>query len=404
MDAITEWFNDRRYSQIIDRHPDPKVFPNFYKANRQEFILRPGEMIFIPAGMFHFVFSEDPDPETGLCAAINFWYDNNGKGDEGDPDEKAKFGWHDIHLHFDEILNIIRPKKMKVYTSPFKCFPPDFMKHRYPEISYSEMSFNDFYKAKNSEHYIAQYKCTEFDKFAVPHNSSLKDSSVWINWGNCNTLPHYDGMDNWLCQIKGTRRVILVPQSDRNLMYIINPYPMNLLNFIFKNIDKLRIKNPLQVNVNFCKSRDEYNKFDIIIPSESKSNTHKQVNYKQNVISRETINQISRNFEKYSEVYCVCKEFELSYTDEIRSYGIRRNAKKYSYKSKQYTENENIIINDPNIGVIWFITDGKVKIEETNISAKAGSVISFPTKLDFSVKVLSNCIITIPDNGSRNGN
>ncbi len=238
-DDISKWYNHRRYSYIRDRFPNPIIFPKYYKANKQEYILRPGEMIFIPAGMFHFVFSEDPDPETGLCAAINFWY-NQSHGDEGDPNQKAQFGWHDLHLKFDEILQNIKNKQLIINESNTECFPPGYISDSFPDIKIKEIkiSFEKFYKLKNPRHYIAQCSNKDLDKFAIPYKNKLKDSSLWINWGNCYTLPHYDGVDNWLCQLKGTRRVILIPQNERDLLYIINPYPISLIQEIYDKLPK----------------------------------------------------------------------------------------------------------------------------------------------------------------------
>ena len=257
MDEIKKWFHHRRYSKISERYPDPHVCPDFYKANKQEYILRPGEMIFIPTGMFHFVFSEDPDPETGLCAAINFWYEHShGSGnDEGDHNEKAQFGWHDIHLKFDEILQIIKGKEMRLNESNTICFPPKFIIDSFPGIDIKETktTFEKFYKDKNPKQYIAQYADKELDKFAIPYKNKLNDSSVWINWGYCYTLPHYDGQDNWLCQIKGTRRIILIPQNERDLLYILNPYPVSLLRKIFdatNNSIDIKVSCPTLENSN----------------------------------------------------------------------------------------------------------------------------------------------------------
>ena len=68
---------------IEDEFPDKEKFPLYYKAHKQEFIIEPGQMLFIPPGWFHFVFSEDPDPETGLNFAVNYWYEPSEEWVEG---------------------------------------------------------------------------------------------------------------------------------------------------------------------------------------------------------------------------------------------------------------------------------------------------------------------------------
>ncbi len=258
---LHQFYTDRRYSSITEKYPDPKIYPDFYKANRMEYILRPGEMIFIPAGMFHFVHSEDPDPETGLCVAINFWYHHShGEGnDEGDPNEKIKFGWHNIN--FDEILPIIKEKKeIKCIRSETNCFPPLFANRSFPAIKKNSISFEEFCNNKNKNEYITQFICTEIEKFKIPYKHKLRESALWINWGNCYTIPHYDGMDNWLCQLKGTRRVILVPQDERDLLYIINPYPISFIKSTYKLL-KGKKSNKVDVSIKFgnTEKKDETN-------------------------------------------------------------------------------------------------------------------------------------------------
>lgn len=382
MDDVPEWvwFNDRRYSQIKDRYPDPKVFPNFYKAKRMEFILRPGEMIFIPTGMFHFVFSEDPDPETGLCAAINFWYNSN-KGDEGDPDEKPKFGWHDLHLKFDEIRKYIGPIKIHLHSSTTKCFPPFFMKHRFPNVSTCDMTFDEFYEARNPQHYISQFKCSKFDELAIPHNYPLRDSSIWINWGDCYTLPHYDGMDNWLCQLKGTRRVILVPQNERDLMYILNPYSPKLLTKLFNAFSKPSDNNKIQ---------DDPNSINFFI--------HKELE----TLDSFTIEKFLETLGDNDECIVMCELLEESYKRKLNGATFKPKPHPVwkTFKIKKYFEHGEVP-NEDYLGVLWFLTEGQVKMNEHTVFPEKGSTLSFSAKV--RVKVLCDCIIITP-HGSSYGN
>jgi hypothetical protein len=371
MDEVTQWYHDKRYSKITDRHPDPKVFPDFYKAKRMEFRLRPGEMIFIPAGMFHFVFSEDPDPETGLCAAINFWYERDAKNEEGDAILKPKFGWHDLHLKYDEILNVIRrDRELRVNRSSFGCFPPDFMKHRkWPgTITQYLMTYDEFLQVKNPEHYIAQMKSTEFQNFAIPYKKPLTDGSVWINWGNVNTIPHYDGMDNWLCQLKGTRRVILIPQSDRDLLYLLNPYPLKTLDKIYK-----MIKN---------KNKDE---------NESSEFQHEE----HGTLQPDIIEQLLESLGDDNEAVVGCEILEKSYEREIETASPTPppHPRWKTFRIKRYIENEDVP-NKDYMGMTWFLSDGQISINGNIVNIGSGNAISFTPKVP--VKVLTDCIIITP--------
>jgi hypothetical protein len=118
--------------------------------------------------------------------------------------------------------------------------------------------------------------------------------------------------------------------------------------------------------------------------------SNSEIKYKQNIISSETINTILKNLENNDESICMCKEFMDSYLNKRPC---------YSFISKQYKENEFI----ENMGTLWVLTHGKIQIKKSIIDATPGSVIHFPIKTDFVVKVLNNCIVTLP-HGSCNGN
>ena len=222
-----KWFHERRYSRITDEEPDPITFPNYYKANRTEYILNPGDMLFIPSGWFHFVFSKDPDPVSGLNVALNFWYRKPEKTRIEENILSPRVGKHSIR--FEDVLETIGDEEFKVSISPLGFFPPDNLKHIYPEISRKNMRLQEFFAARNPQQYISQNTLKKLDKFSV--ESGPPRSSLWLNWGNCRTIPHYDGDNNWLCQIKGVRKVIMIPNSDRDLLYLYNSHP---LDFIYK--------------------------------------------------------------------------------------------------------------------------------------------------------------------------
>ena len=55
---VGQFFNERRFSRIEEEFPDKNQFPLYYKANKTEITIGPGDGLFIPSGWFHFVFSE----------------------------------------------------------------------------------------------------------------------------------------------------------------------------------------------------------------------------------------------------------------------------------------------------------------------------------------------------------
>ena len=72
--SLDTFLSETKYSCIEEEFPDKNKFPLYYEASKIEITIEAGEMLFIPAGWFHFVFSEDVDKETGLNFAINYWY------------------------------------------------------------------------------------------------------------------------------------------------------------------------------------------------------------------------------------------------------------------------------------------------------------------------------------------
>jgi hypothetical protein len=357
-----DWYTERRYSKIETINPDPSIFPDYYKSKRFEIILKPGEMVFIPAGMFHFIFSEDSDPETKLCASINFWY-NRCKQDIDK--NKASIGWHDIHLKFNEILEILNSKESVCVTnSPYKVFPPTgTLRSYYPEAFEEYMSFDCFYKSKNPKHYIAQFSCVDLNKFSIPYKSELTRSSLWINWGNCNTLPHYDGMDNWLCQLKGTRRVILIPHTDRNLLYTFNPYPNYLLRQIYNNCLKQNYT----------------------------------IHHEESTLDSNIIKKLLEPICNYNEYFVDCSILEQSYKNEIdiisdsNIFFPSSNPKKF--KIKKYFINDTVS-NLCDIGILWFLTQGRILINNRETHVSEGATLSFPSLC--SVRILTECVIITP--------
>lgn len=368
------WFEDRRYSKITERHPNRIIYPDFYKARRMEYVLRPGEMIFIPHGWFHFVFSEDPDPDSGLCAAINFWYVYNESEIEKTID-KPRFGWHNIS--FDEVLESISSEKLIVYLSSNKIFPPLQFKNRFP-ICYNYMTFDEFYEARNNNHYIAQNEIKNLEKFNISPDKSIYKSSIWINWGNCNTIPHYDGHDNWLCQLKGTRRVILTPPEDRDFMYLFNSYPLDLL---------YKINQKLSYDENL-------------------------IHLEYNSINQDVIQEILKSLGKQEEAFIECTELSMSFEKELDihnfllvqngSMEIPSTLKCTTFQIKKYSR-EDCVESNSCMGVLWFLTNGKVKIRKNTLDVEQGSVISFPGNWLYPVKVESDCILIKPYGGFSNG-
>jgi hypothetical protein len=230
---LNQWTNEKRYSMIEDEFPDKEKFPLYYKAHKQEFIINPGQMLFIPPGWFHFVFSEDPDPETGLNFAINFWYDPSETFIDGVSGFKGPYV-ADSPIPKVDPGDIFRPLGiLKVWRSPNKdiFYSSTLVTRCIENGSRNEfMTYDEFYETKNPEYYVLQYQnIPEIDALVPKHDTPLINSSCWLNFGNTKTLMHYDGMDNWLCQVQGRKRILLFPPEDRDLLYTFNREPHSII-------------------------------------------------------------------------------------------------------------------------------------------------------------------------------
>ena len=241
---LTQWTNEKRYSMIEDEFPDKEKFPLYYKAHKQEVIINPGQMLFIPPGWFHFVFSEDPDPETGLNFAINFWYEPSETFIDGVSGFKGPYVADSLLPKVDP-GEIFRPLGLlKVWRSPNKdiFYSGTLVTRCLENGSHNEyMTYDEFYETKNPEYYVLQYQdIPEIDALMPKHDTPLINSSCWLNFGNTKTLMHYDGMDNWLCQVQGRKRVLLFPPEDRDLLYTFNKEPHSLIH----QIEKMKESKP----------------------------------------------------------------------------------------------------------------------------------------------------------------
>ncbi len=254
-----EFMHERKYSRIESESPDPEEFPLYYKARKTVVEIEAGDMLFIPAGMFHFVISEKGDDTDGLNIAVNFWYETT-------PNPRE----HMISKHNIYDISFIKgDKRMEFYKSKTNLFPPKQLLHRYPGlIDFDIMSFNEFLVTKNPHYYLLQNMDSDTDKllqYSPEKTSKVYLIGTWANFGKgATSLIHYDENDNWLCQVRGKKRVVLFPNEDRNLLYMWNPLDINIINKLSENHfmnffvnNKQKIPDDL-IPKNTCYFKNEY--------------------------------------------------------------------------------------------------------------------------------------------------
>lgn len=218
---IEQFFNERRYSPISDEFPCKIKYPKFYEARKRVFTIHPGDKLYIPFGWFHLVYSEG----DGLNFAINFFSfvpDVKEGVTNGTVPYMAKSDL-DLNLKPEDVLPT--DKEFRIFNAKLRAFPSDIVASRHSgELEFKMKTLKQFMMDRDPHDYLLQ-ACA--DKKLIQG----EDVNIWMNWGNVRTYLHYDTNDNWLHQISGSKRVILFPPGDRDLMYLWNSYP---LNFIFK--------------------------------------------------------------------------------------------------------------------------------------------------------------------------
>lgn len=206
-ECIQKFFDERKYSQIPEEFPDREKYPLYYTARKREMIIEPGQKLFIPAGWFHFVFSGE-----GFNCAISRQYESDWVDDGTSKKEP------EIRDHVEEVPEVDPEFKLDVHESKSNFFPSKAVIHKHRDVlNIRTMKYKDFIESNNPHWYLMECKYTE------------SITRLWINFGNVYTALHYDLKDNWLCQIKGTKRILLFPPEDRHLLYLWNPYPLETI-------------------------------------------------------------------------------------------------------------------------------------------------------------------------------
>lgn len=261
IDHIYDFYHGRRYSSILTPKPDPNIYPNYYKAKRLEIILHEGEQLFIPMGWFHHVFSESVHPTSGINLALNFWKKTN----HTEYDLSLKEVLNPTLPYYDTVSldcyethekqntpfltkssNIVdvstfldRYKDLKVFykTSKTPHFPSNNMiKDVYIQ---HECTLNEFVMFKHdiSNFYYLQQCDISSTEYTPSFFKNVFETNIWLNFGQVNTMNHYDGYENILYQIHGTRRIYLFPPCERFNLYLYNPFD---LQFIIKTYNQLK--------------------------------------------------------------------------------------------------------------------------------------------------------------------
>lgn len=241
-----DFLNKRMYSMLRTDAPDREQFHMFYKAKKIEVVLKPGNFLFIPKGWFHMVFSETD--ESMMNIAVGFWshtgFSEDLQGDFVSDISRIDHIDHEIHMGMvqrsepytgphaihqsDPFFTIANLSKyldnQKVMTSPTRLIPTNAIKSYDYEIK--NMTLDEYIRINGKNSYFMVDDIKELNAFKPKWLKSCDEcvSHLWVNMGGVNTLLHYDGYDNVLCQVQGTKRIVLFAPSDREYLYLYNPF------------------------------------------------------------------------------------------------------------------------------------------------------------------------------------
>lgn len=275
----------RRFSRITNIKPDVNNFPLYYEAYKLEFDIKEGEGLFIPFGWYHYVISEDVNKDTSLNIAIshsmksslidyqlntnlsnyidnirkyNLLYDNNNNINniinlhKQDSVPFKLLNMPKTNITINNLKNTFNNDNLIITSSNSNFFASNYIKeYRSYNCEEKYMKFNDFLNTNNKETNYNYYLIQESKEYLEKLNNikipyfvnNCTNRNLWINFGNVYTVLHYDCYDNFLWQIQGRKRILLFPPSERNKLYMYNPYP---LDFLYNLKDDNRYYNVLK--------------------------------------------------------------------------------------------------------------------------------------------------------------
>ena len=366
-ESYYRFYQERRYSYITSPTPDESKFPLFYKAEKKEYVLEPGQCLFIPKYWFHLVVAEDVDEKTGLNFSACFFY----PGCEG---LETHIVNHDLKL--DPMTIFQKDKVLEVSRTKTECFLSNFVRYKFPfDNIYMYMTFDEFYEAKNRHLCIVDHY---FDFTNAPlHNSDPSTSQIRINFGeNTCSMLHCDGMDSAICQIQGKKRVLVFPPTEASRLYVMNPYPLEMVEIIHRN----------------C-VQDKY------------------VRIYKNVIDPNTCHDIyGMKPERTRRLHSI--QLQNWYIKECRKFGqdMEQNEENIWHDQQKdiptsfivldpETVSQEIVIDqmDSSITVLFVLTKGIIKINKVEHTVAAGDSICFPSSITHPWFAYKNTVIIYPN-------
>jgi hypothetical protein len=270
-----DFYIQRRFSKIKNPYPEKNdSTKNYLNSKRIEVEIKPNEMLFIPAGWFHFVISDKVDEISKLNVAVSFFTEYDGCIDcdlenqtftetiryshedkiNYDSYKKKSFPCiiNSSHIYnsgisIENLSNLYQNRDITVTKSHSDLFISNYIQEVYPECCVEvPMKFHEFLSLgmndKKNNYYLLQssvnLKSLKIDKPEFLKDEKGKNYCVWINFGKIFTGLHYDEHNNVLIQLQGTKKIILIPPSERNNLDLVNTTDPKILCEMKKKLSK----------------------------------------------------------------------------------------------------------------------------------------------------------------------
>ena len=218
-----EKFHHSRINTIYDYENPPKVnffkFPLYYLTKPIVIEINEGECLYIPYKWWHWVFSSSEEN-----IAMNQWFPKNNDS-KNKPYKFKNTNYNPSLWHMD----IIKREVMGIGFGGASDYPnicsfekPDRV---YPEELNPIKSFTNlanFIEISQSKKYLGfllEDDIPQKYKNQLFNAKDVKKYNLWYYSNGANSGLHYDNYENYLCQMKGSKKVYLFPPCDSKYLY-----------------------------------------------------------------------------------------------------------------------------------------------------------------------------------------
>jgi len=364
MNEYLQFYNERRFSKITDPSPDRNLFPLYYDATVTDIQLNPENCLFIPAGWPHITITESDD----INITGTFFY----KPTPGIPLEVSKY-----KLDIDMEKLFPPDKEIEVRRTKSNCFVSNLCEHKFKGvITTMYMTFQEFMELN----YKRLATTTKYNELNLPiHPQTAESASIRVNIGkNMSTQLHFDAHDSIMCQVKGTKRVLVFPPSELKKLYFFNTYDLQLLEGINKSyfLDKYVIIKPSSMNNIYCVELKEAVKA-----------------VRTQVIKNETLTNLFLDCREWYKQTVQEENMWLDYSNDVPS----------SFFVKDTREENEIVIDslDSCVTVLFAVNKGQIKVAKIIYDVNPGDALMFPSSITHPWMSTMNTIVVYPNFNSN---